>query len=427
MDESSGGGGAGSSGGDEKGRKTRKPYTITKHRENWTAEEHERFLDALRNFDRDWKKIEAYVGSKNVIQIRSHAQKWFLKVQKNKTGEHVPPPRPKRRIKGPNEYHPYSTAPQYEPESCEPMPPPVKQHKKSASHSETKNGSTSTPQSVSLPSISPSDSQKQQRRVQISSEDMGSKGTSISRSTSDRVPSCSVNNTNSSANSRSRQKQATAWEGRPPRPHRAKDRASMNKQQPQNQKHVRLTMSHILPEELSDLIGTPAAISEEEVRGLSDGVAGSQGANSGLDELFMNSLVSGYPDMESADMKTENALPESGAETPVDHYLDQGYDSCQSGGGTSRAGFKNQEGAIVQPLMQSVRSFGDSIEDVDPVTEFKPNFNSIYSYLAGFFDPEKDSNTGWKFEALGTLSLLDKEIVKLLAHNLEQNLRADVL
>lgn len=83
-------------------KKTRKPYTITKSRENWTEPEHDKFLEALQLFDRDWKKIEAFVGSKTVIQIRSHAQKYFLKVQKNGTNEHLPPPRPKRKAS-----HPY--------------------------------------------------------------------------------------------------------------------------------------------------------------------------------------------------------------------------------------------------------------------------------------------------------------------------------
>lgn len=78
-------------------KKIRKPYTITKSRESWTEQEHDKFLEALQLFDRDWKKIEAFVGSKSVIQIRSHAQKYFLKVQKTGNGEHVPPPRPKRK------------------------------------------------------------------------------------------------------------------------------------------------------------------------------------------------------------------------------------------------------------------------------------------------------------------------------------------
>ncbi|KAF3583900.1 hypothetical protein F2Q69_00032107 [Brassica cretica] len=71
-------------------KKVRKPYTITKSRESWTEEEHDKFLEALQLFDRDWKKIEDFVGSKTVIQIRSHAQKYFLKVQKNGTLAHVP-------------------------------------------------------------------------------------------------------------------------------------------------------------------------------------------------------------------------------------------------------------------------------------------------------------------------------------------------
>uniref|UniRef100_A0ACD5Z2D8 Uncharacterized protein n=1 Tax=Avena sativa TaxID=4498 RepID=A0ACD5Z2D8_AVESA len=89
-------------GGDDASKKVRKPYTITKSRESWTEQEHDKFLEALQLFDRDWKKIEAFVGSKTVIQIRSHAQKYFLKVQKNGTSEHVPPPRPKRKAA-----HPY--------------------------------------------------------------------------------------------------------------------------------------------------------------------------------------------------------------------------------------------------------------------------------------------------------------------------------
>ncbi|XP_047162779.1 protein REVEILLE 8-like isoform X1 [Vigna umbellata] len=84
------------------GKKVRKPYTITKSRESWSEEEHDKFLEALQLFDRDWKKIEDFVGSKTVIQIRSHAQKYFLKVQKNGTVAHVPPPRPKRKA-----VHPY--------------------------------------------------------------------------------------------------------------------------------------------------------------------------------------------------------------------------------------------------------------------------------------------------------------------------------
>ncbi|PKA60156.1 Transcription factor ASG4 [Apostasia shenzhenica] len=93
---------AASASSEDPNKKIRKPYTITKSRESWTEQEHDKFLEALQLFDRDWKKIEAFVGSKTVIQIRSHAQKYFLKVQKNGTSEHVPPPRPKRKAA-----HPY--------------------------------------------------------------------------------------------------------------------------------------------------------------------------------------------------------------------------------------------------------------------------------------------------------------------------------
>ncbi|VAI68497.1 unnamed protein product [Triticum turgidum subsp. durum] len=101
--------------------RVRKPYTITKSRESWTDPEHDKFIEALLLFDRDWRKIEAFVGSKTVIQIRSHAQKYFLKVQKNGTGEHLPPPRPKRKAAHP---YPHNKASKKAPEVDLPQQPP---------------------------------------------------------------------------------------------------------------------------------------------------------------------------------------------------------------------------------------------------------------------------------------------------------------
>ncbi|XP_020113089.1 protein REVEILLE 6-like [Ananas comosus] len=97
---------------DDPSKKIRKPYTITKSRESWTEPEHDKFLEALQLFDRDWKKIGAFIGSKSVIQIRSHAQKYFLKVQKNGTSEHLPPPRPKRKASHPYPQKASKNAPQ---------------------------------------------------------------------------------------------------------------------------------------------------------------------------------------------------------------------------------------------------------------------------------------------------------------------------
>ncbi|KAK1868164.1 hypothetical protein I4F81_010658 [Pyropia yezoensis] len=49
----------------------------------WTPEEHQRFLDAMERFGpKDVRAIAAYVGSRNATQVRTHSQKYTLRLQR---------------------------------------------------------------------------------------------------------------------------------------------------------------------------------------------------------------------------------------------------------------------------------------------------------------------------------------------------------
>lgn len=48
----------------------------------WTVEEHFLFLEALKIFGKEWKRVQQHVGTRSSTQARSHAQKFFVKLDK---------------------------------------------------------------------------------------------------------------------------------------------------------------------------------------------------------------------------------------------------------------------------------------------------------------------------------------------------------
>lgn len=49
----------------------------------WTQEEHQAFLEGLKDCGREWKKVSLRIPTRTSAQIRSHAQKYFSKLQRD--------------------------------------------------------------------------------------------------------------------------------------------------------------------------------------------------------------------------------------------------------------------------------------------------------------------------------------------------------
>ena len=49
----------------------------------WDKEEQKRFAEAVLKYGNDWKKIQNHVFSRNITQVRSHAQKFLMKLKEN--------------------------------------------------------------------------------------------------------------------------------------------------------------------------------------------------------------------------------------------------------------------------------------------------------------------------------------------------------
>ena len=58
----------------------------------WTKEEHNLFLEGLRLHGKEWKSIADMIPTRTVVQIRTHAQKYFQKVAKNRQSSGSPVP-----------------------------------------------------------------------------------------------------------------------------------------------------------------------------------------------------------------------------------------------------------------------------------------------------------------------------------------------
>lgn len=48
----------------------------------WTKEEHQKFIEGLKLFGKNWKQVEEHIGTRNGAQIRSHAQKFFNRLER---------------------------------------------------------------------------------------------------------------------------------------------------------------------------------------------------------------------------------------------------------------------------------------------------------------------------------------------------------
>eukprot|EP00818_Percolomonas_sp_WS_P006322 CAMPEP_0117449966 /NCGR_PEP_ID=MMETSP0759-20121206/8221_1 /TAXON_ID=63605 /ORGANISM="Percolomonas cosmopolitus, Strain WS" /LENGTH=394 /DNA_ID=CAMNT_0005242465 /DNA_START=86 /DNA_END=1270 /DNA_ORIENTATION=- len=80
--------------------KKRRKNKKLKHNEGfnsgaWSSQEHERFLDGLKKYGRSrWREISNFVGTRSRIQVASHSQKYFAKIDSD-----VPVSRNKKRGK----------------------------------------------------------------------------------------------------------------------------------------------------------------------------------------------------------------------------------------------------------------------------------------------------------------------------------------
>lgn len=63
-------------------KKETKASRLGKSTGRWTQKEHVLFIEGLKIYGKNWKKVESFIGTRTGTQIRSHAQKFFNRIRK---------------------------------------------------------------------------------------------------------------------------------------------------------------------------------------------------------------------------------------------------------------------------------------------------------------------------------------------------------
>ena len=45
----------------------------------WSTKEHQKFLEAVHIFGKNWIKVARFISTRNSTQVRSHAQKFYMR------------------------------------------------------------------------------------------------------------------------------------------------------------------------------------------------------------------------------------------------------------------------------------------------------------------------------------------------------------
>jgi SHAQKYF class myb-like DNA-binding protein len=69
-------------GGNKQKKKRRASMQEGQSAGRWTDAEHQAFLVGLQAYGREWKKVASHIPTRTSAQVRSHAQKYFAKIQK---------------------------------------------------------------------------------------------------------------------------------------------------------------------------------------------------------------------------------------------------------------------------------------------------------------------------------------------------------